>query len=311
MATNSSSNSQTNNLLKIFTIIVTYNGREWVDFCLGSLRHSTIATIPIVIDNNSTDNTIQYIRSNYPETIVFEQEQNLGFGQANNIGLRYALANNADYVLLLNQDAAIAPNMLELCLAQSDGQSLLSPIHMNGNGTQVDYNFRKNSLITCDELINDFFTSQLKQSYVGEKICAACWLLPISIIKRIGGFNPLFFHYAEDDNYYHRLVYHKINTLIVPQAKMYHDRVEFGNKTTYNKQWLPNILLLTACNINLMWSQQFANYLKIFLQCYIFKLPLRQYRIGSYFCSICKILLKSKKIISYREYEKQLAPTFL
>ena len=297
--------------MKIYTIIVTYNGQKWLDFCLGSLRESSIKTVPIIIDNCSSDNTVQYIKEKYPEAIVFELQKNLGFGQANNIGLRYALEHNADYVLLLNQDAAIAPNMLELCLEQSDGVSLLSPLHMNGDGSRVDYNFRKNTLITCDVLINDIFTNQLKKSYVGEKICAACWLLPISIVRKVGGFNPLFFHYAEDDNYYHRLIYHKINTRIVPQAKVYHDRVEFGNKTTYNKLWLPNILLLTACNINLTWSQRLTNYLKIFLRCYIYKLPLRQYRIGTYFCNICKILLKSQKISSYRKYEKQQAPTFL
>ena len=311
MGTNNLSDSHISNHLKIFTIIVTYNGQRWIDFCLGSLRRSTITTTPIVIDNCSVDNTLPYIREKYPEVVILEQTENLGFGQANNVGLRYALVHQADYVLLLNQDAAIEPNMLERCIAQSDGVSLLSPVHMNGDGTRVDCNFKKNTLITCNALINDIFTNQLKRSYVSEKICAACWLLPTSIIKKIGGFNPLFFHYAEDDNYFHRLVYHKINARIVPQAKMYHNRVEFGNKTTYNKYWLPNILLLTACNINLIWSQRLANYLKILLQCYIIKLPLGQYHIGTYLCNICKILIKSRKIISYRKNEKQLAPTYL
>lgn len=295
----------------VYTIIVTYNGIKWVDFCLGSLRLSSINTTPIIIDNNSTDNTIQYIRSNYPEAIVFEQEQNLGFGQANNIGLRYALANNADYVLLLNQDAAIAPNMLELCLAQSDGQSLLSPIHMNGDGTRVDKSFRDSSLIKCSELINDTFAGTIKSYYLCGEICAACWLLPISIIKKIGGFNPLFFHYSEDNNYYHRLTYHQVPIRLIPQARMFHDRGEYGNEITYNKQWLTGNLLLCATNINLTISQRFAKYLHILWQCYRYKLPQHQYRIGTYLLYIVKIIAKNKQIKTSRFLECQIDITHL
>ena len=295
----------------IYTVIVTYNGIKWVDFCLGSLRLSSIKTTPIVIDNNSTDNTVQYIRSNYPEAIVIEQEINMGFGQANNIGLRYALEHNADYVLLLNQDAAIAPNMLELCLAQSDGQSLLSPIHMNGDGTRVDNSFREYSLIKCPELINDNFAGNIKDYYSCGEICAACWLLPISIIKKIGGFNPLFFHYSEDNNYYHRLVYHRIPIRLIPQARMFHDRGEYGNEITYNKQWLFGNLLLCATNINLTNSQRFAKYLHILWQCYRYKLPKSQYKIGHLLKNIILLLSNYNKIRHSRLIEKQNGTTHL
>lgn len=295
----------------IYTVIVTYNGIKWVDFCLGSLRLSSIKTTPIVIDNNSTDNTVQYIRSNYPEAIVIEQEINMGFGQANNIGLRYALEHNADYVLLLNQDAAIAPNMLELCLAQSDGQSLLSPIHMNGDGTRVDNSFREYSLIKCPELINDNFAGNIKDYYSCGEICAACWLLPISIIKKIGGFNPLFFHYSEDNNYYHRLVYHQVPIRLIPQARMFHDRGEYGNEIVFNKQWLSGNLLLCATNINLTPHQRFAEYIHILWNCYRYKLRLHQYKFGSYLINIFKIIANYKKIKTNRILEREKGITYL
>lgn len=295
----------------VYTIIVTYNGIKWVDFCLGSLRLSSIKTTPIVIDNNSTDNTVQYIRSNYPEAIVFAQEQNLGFGQANNIGLRYALANNADYVLLLNQDAAIAPNMLELCLAQSDGTSLLSPIHMNGDGTRVDNSFRDSSLIKCTELINDMCAGAIKSYYSCGEICAACWLLPTSIIKKIGGFNPLFFHYSEDNNYYHRLVYHHVPTRLIPAAKVFHDRREYGNKTAFNQQWLKGNLLLCATNINLTASQRLAKYCRILWNCYRHRLPHQQYKVGAFLWNVVQLLSQYKQIQRSRFLERQETATHL
>ena len=91
--------------LNIYAVIVTYNGMKWVERCLDSLRQSTYPITPIVIDNLSTDGSKEYIPSHFPEVIWLPQEKNLGFGQGNNVGMRYALEHDADYVLLLNQDA--------------------------------------------------------------------------------------------------------------------------------------------------------------------------------------------------------------
>ena len=296
----------------IYAIIVTYNGRKWIDFCLGSLRKSSIQTTPIVIDNCSSDDTLSYIREHYSEATLFPQEKNLGFGQANNIGLRYALAHNADYVLLLNQDAAIASNAIELMLSQSDGESLLSPIHLNGDGSKVDASFRENSLYHCVDLINDTYANNsIKSSYLSCEICAACWLMPRDLIKKIGGFNPLFFHYAEDNNYYQRLVYHKIKVILVPAAQMYHDRQEFGNEKVWNAQWIRNMLIRTLTNINLTVGQRSYELLHILRTCYVYRLRKRQYRIGSFFISLCKLLTKLTAICKSRKVEKQPHPNWL
>ena len=297
--------------MNIYAIVVTYNGLKWIDFCLGSLRESTIKAVPIIIDNCSIDKTVDYVRNNYPEAIIFEQDKNLGFGQANNVGLRYAIENSADYVLLLNQDAAVAPNMLELCLKQCDGKSLLSPIHMNGNGMRVDNSFRENSLVKCSQLINDIFSGDVKDYYLCGEICAACWLLPISILKTIGGFNPLFFHYSEDNNYYHRLIFHNISIRLVPTAKVYHDRGEYGNEIVYNKQWLFGNLMLNATNINLSIWQCCVGYIRILCQCYCYMLPKKQYRIGAFTRNMIKLIRSFNKIKNSRLIEKQKGTTHL
>jgi predicted PurR-regulated permease PerM len=81
------------------------------------LRLSSIPLTPVVIDNGSQDETVAYIRAHFPEAILLEQKQNLGFGQGNNVGIRYALQHDATHVLLLNQDAWIEANMVEKLLA--------------------------------------------------------------------------------------------------------------------------------------------------------------------------------------------------
>ena len=96
-----------NSSKKIFVIIVTYKGHQWYERCFASLCNSEYPVQTIVIDNASNDGTVEYIRKYFPEIHLIESKENLGFGRANNIGMRYALDHGCDYVFLLNQDAAL------------------------------------------------------------------------------------------------------------------------------------------------------------------------------------------------------------
>ena len=90
----------------VFIVVVTFNsGHDWLDKCLGSIRSCQIPLQTIVIDNASTDDSVAYIKENYPEVELFISTENLGFAKANNLGIRHALAAGADHVFLLNHDA--------------------------------------------------------------------------------------------------------------------------------------------------------------------------------------------------------------
>lgn len=235
----------------IFTIIVTYNAMKWLDRCLNSLRASSIPTTVVVIDNGSTDNTIASIQTHFPEVVLFPQDKNLGFGQANNIGMRYALAHGASHVLLLNQDAWIEERMLETLLRYDDNNSLLSPIHMTGEGDRFDTNFEKNAIRRSQEY-ERFKQDQIQgknAKYATYEINAACWLLPRLILEEIGGFNPLFFHYAEDTDYLQRLHYHHKGVYFVSGTYCYHDRANIPAKLP-TKQLIYQQMILRAVDIN-------------------------------------------------------------
>ena len=89
----------------IFVIIVTYKGMRWYDKCFSSLRESTLPVHTIVVDNTPGEEEANYIREHYPEIHLIKTEENLGFGKANNLGIRYALDHGCDYVFLLNQNS--------------------------------------------------------------------------------------------------------------------------------------------------------------------------------------------------------------
>lgn len=279
---------------------------EWINRCLSSLRNSTIKTIPVVVDNCSTDGTREFVPQQFPEAIWLPQDKNYGFGQANNIGIRYALENNADYVLLLNQDASLHKDAIKLMLEASDGISLISPLQLNGNGTKLDYLFSYILQKRSTEMLNDLLLhNEKKETYHSIHFAAACWFIPISIIQKIGGFNPLFFHYFEDDNYHHRLIFHGIKTMLVTKAVMYHDRNEHGNKNMFEKKRIRRSLLLEACNINNNFIGCVKRWNKLILHCYLYELPKGKYVPGNVLFQMICILFNVKQILNSRTKEKK------
>lgn len=215
----------------IFAIVVTYNGIEWIEKCLNSLINSTLLPKIIVIDNGSTDSTIAFIKENYKTVNLIESKINLGFGQANNIGLKLALENHCDYAFLLNQDAWLENENTLLNLVNAfetiPNLGILSPLHLNGQGTALDLYFA--DYLQQSDIGNttaaQILTQKQPNSIINSTfVNAAAWLISAACIKKIGGFDPIFFHYGEDRNYAQRTLYHGLKIGIYPQAIILHDR---------------------------------------------------------------------------------------
>lgn len=298
-----------------YIIIVTYNAmrRSWIDRCIQSIRESTVAATSIVIDNGSTDGTRDYVPQAFPEVVWLPQDRNLGFGQANNIGIRYALEHQADYVLLLNQDARLHPNALGCLIQADDGKSLLSPIQLNGDSTSLDGMFKKTLCLADNKLFDDLITGkELKNSYATERFAAACWFLPIQIINTVGGFNPLFFHYGEDDNYYFRTKYFGFDTRIVTHAVMYHDRGLHGDNELFNNHAVRRDLLNIFCDINNSFSKSLIKWANQLVRCYYnYSRQRSSYRPGAFTCESFWTAFHVSAIIKSRRKEKQKGLTWL
>jgi GT2 family glycosyltransferase len=234
--------------MKVFVVIVTYNGQKWVDHCIGKIKESQVNVTSIVIDNLSTDGTVAYIEENYPDVLLIKNHVNAGFGKANNLGIKKALELHADYIFLLNQDAWIEPDTIYLLVNQLEKNptyGLLSPLHYNGNGTKLDFNFSY-YINTSDtpELISDTFLNRRKSIYKTKFVNAAAWLLSVDCIKKVGLFDPLFPHYGEDWDYINRIHYHGFDIGIVPDAVIYHDRDSTHYTLTRKRLYIDKLIQL-------------------------------------------------------------------
>ncbi len=209
----------------VYVIIVTYNATHWLGKCLNSIPQEYNV---IIVDNGSSDKTCQFIEEQEREYILLKQNKNLGFGQANNIGISEALQLNADFVFLLNQDAYLEENTISNLLKiyfKNSNIGLLSPIHLTASKNKLDKgfsNYINNS--NCPDLLIDAFNNALRDYYEVPFINAAGWLIPKKTLLKIGGFDPIFFHYGEDNNYCSRLLFHSLKIVFVPNSRMVHDR---------------------------------------------------------------------------------------
>jgi GT2 family glycosyltransferase len=208
----------------IYAVIVTWNSQKWIREAVESLQHSTVPVRTIVVDNASTDATTDSIRNLHADVEIIQLTQNAGFAAANNCGISRALEHGAEYILLLNQDAKISSNMLAETVGlfeKNPAFGIISPLQMNYEGTGVDPLFL--SFISENSAtVSDALRQTLHGLYEVPFINAAVWVLSRALVEKIGGFDPIFFMYGEDQDYCHRARFHGFKTGLAPKAVAYH-----------------------------------------------------------------------------------------
>lgn len=240
---------------KLFVIIVTYKGQKWYDRCFASLRESTIPVQTIVVDNASNDGTVEYIKENYPEIHLIESQENLGFGRANNVGMRYALDNGCDYVFLLNQDAWVEPDTFEKLVdihQRHPDYGIIGPVQVNAEKTKVlggVIHFLVNPDNINIDMFSDLMMGTVDEVYPVAEINAAAWLLPRKTLETVGGFDPLFLHYGEDWNYLSRVLYHKMKVGLTPHIQVVHDCKEHVDRPTGYTMGFDKWLLIRSSDL--------------------------------------------------------------
>ena len=209
-------------MASVLVIIVTFNALKWVRRCLGSVEKSSLPADVLVIDNGSTDGTLPLIRTDFPRTRIIETGENLGFGAANNIGLRTALDEGYRFAYLLNQDAWLEKDTLEkLVAAHKPEWGILSPMQMDAHGRR-DKRFDKKCGRALDAALGGYHDDRLVVEV--PFVMAAHWLVSRRAIETVGGFSPAFRQYGEDDNWIDRLHWHKLFCGVVPAVHAVHDR---------------------------------------------------------------------------------------
>lgn len=217
---------------KVSIIITNYNGKKYLENCLGSLKVSSFQDFEIIIvDNGSDDNSIDFLKDNYPEIKLLELGSNLGLSVASNRGREVALGK---YLFFYNNDTIADKNMLaELVKAmESDTQ-----IGVCGCRT-VTYDARKE--INCGVEMDIF---GYPYGYGAPFYVDAGILIRKDVFDKIGGFDEKMFLYCEDRDLCWRAWLYGYKVVVVPTAIFRHDSfclVEGNNFSTNIKRRFMN-----------------------------------------------------------------------
>ena len=247
---------------KVYIILLNWNGKEDTLECIESLKKIDYEDYKIiVVDNGSEDDSVLEIRKQYPEIKIIENKKNLGFAGGNNVGIRYALENGADYVLLINNDTTVEKDFLrELVkvgeLNKSNG--LLGPktnYHSEQNriwfaGGKVNWLKNKGTHLGLDEIDSRQYDEIKKVDY----LTGCCLLIKKEVIEKIGILAEDYFLYYEDTDFSLRAKNVGYDCVYVPKAKIYHkvSRSTSPGSSSYIYYHVRNGLVMTKRNGSLL-----------------------------------------------------------
>ncbi len=209
----------------IAVIILNWNGIEDTLECLESVSGIEFENFfVLVVDNGSTDDSCARIKEEYPEVILIENDVNLGFAGGNNVGIRYALANGAEYIFLLNNDTVVDPRILTRLLSASHicgDNGIFGPkIYHHAEPDLVWYGGTRwdASSLTFDHNAFGDMENICSTAYV----CGCALFIPASVVVRLGWMDIRYFLIFEDVEWCYRARLLGIESYFVPAATVWH-----------------------------------------------------------------------------------------
>ncbi len=213
---------------KVFIIILNWNGLPDTLECLESVfKHDYLNFEVIVVDNGSLDDSVKVIRKTYPQAILKENEENLGFTGGNNVAMRYAMQQGADYMWLLNNDTIVENNTLSTLVTSAEKSlniGMVSPI--------ILYYDEPEKVQFCEGYMNwkNYSLSHVNDVVLLSKECEehqiSLWgtalLIKRCTVEHVGYLNEKYFAYQEDYEYSLRVANAGYRNVVQIEAKVYH-----------------------------------------------------------------------------------------
>jgi hypothetical protein len=220
-------------LPRVATVVVNWNRRDLTCDCLESLDRVAYPNHRVVVvDNDSSDGSADFIRARFPQAALIQSGGNLGYTGGNNLGIRWALEQDCDYVHLLNNDATVAPDAISKLVAAAEACPEIGIVgpkvlfydppdlvwaaggrvdwkQLRGGGSAHLYYKRRSGEITGAPFDVDYVPG--------------CSLMARrAAIERTGLLDPDFFAYCEDIDWAWRMRRAGYRIAVVPEAVVWH-----------------------------------------------------------------------------------------
>jgi N-acetylglucosaminyl-diphospho-decaprenol L-rhamnosyltransferase len=209
--------------MKLSVIIVSYNVKYFLEQCLHAVLRAaaSIEAEVLVIDNNSTDGSLEYLPPLFPAVKFIPGEQNLGFAKANNLALRQA---TGEYILFLNPDTLVPEDCFTKCAGFLDNNPRAGALGirmLDGSGNFLPESKRSfpttatafykaiglSAMFPRSRLFNKYALGYLgdKENHLVDVLAGAYMMVRSSVLDKTGAFDERFFMYGEDIDLSYRI----------------------------------------------------------------------------------------------------------
>lgn len=213
-------------LPKCSLVIVTYNSLHHLRLCLASIFCQIYPDYEVIIvDNASQDRSNDYIEQTFPQVQIIKNQENLGYGAANNIGFKHA---SGEYIAVLNPDTKVEANWLvEIISAlEADRKAAMAtpkillmevPDRINACGNEITFS----GLTFCRGL--DQPSDRYSEAEQVSAVSGAAFVIKRDVLEKIGGFDDSFFLYYEDTDLSLRALLAGYKCLFIPTSVVFHN----------------------------------------------------------------------------------------
>jgi hypothetical protein len=230
----------------VTVVVVNWNGREITLECLASLRAVTYSPLRVlVVDNASTDGSVDAVRKTFPDVLVLPQERNLRFAGGTNAGIRRALADGADMVMLLNNDTIVDPKCVTALVARMHSEERCGMV-----APRIYYADPPDLLWFTGGVIS-MWTGTMHHTGIRERdtersatprdidyASGCCVLTSREVVNSVGMLDESYFMYSEDADWSMRIRQAGYRIVYEPGAKVWHKlSVSAGGHLSGFKVW--------------------------------------------------------------------------
>jgi len=232
----------------VSVIIVSYKVRYYIEQCLNSVLRSVADAQLLVVDNNSDDGSVEYLRERFPQAEIIANDFNAGFGKANNMALAKATGR---YVLFLNPDTVVAEHTIPGCIEYMDAHPETGAVGVrmqHGNGRFAMESRRSlptpsvsfwhmtglGKLFPKSKVFGKYHCTYLNkdQECPIDVVSGAYMFVRKEALDKVGGFDEAFFMYGEDIDLSYRILQAGYQNRYLP-LPIVHYKGESTNKTSY------------------------------------------------------------------------------
>jgi len=253
------------NYPKVYIVILNWNGLEDTIECLTSVYKLAYPDLKIiVVDNFSSDDSVEEIRKQFPEVVLIENNKNLGYAGGNNVGISQAMESGADYVWLLNNDTVVEPDTLAKLIYEAEMSpetGILSPvIRFYEKPEKIQFmgayavfkNYDLPLVRDPKELDNELVQRNLL-------LFGTALLIKKRVIQDVGYLSEKYFAYQEDYDYSLRTLKKNIKAKIVLDANVLHKDSRSTSKDS------PIKVFLRTRNTYFLWRDNVHGFRRIFI----------------------------------------------